>query len=462
MKSLRSIIIVGLFSLLVLFTTLGWSGYTFYNLEKKKISEQVSSLVNETAITVQNENLTLNNLMASYNDKDGIAKQAFAIGMNGNSGKMQLYFDEEDKEEETNDTLNKKVTVFTKDTLEQMHVEFLPTSVKLIQYFDSLFADTLKTTLSTLPYYIVSEKEGGTAYSFSKDTTAGNYEYKSRPFFINYYEPEVFRVNYNIPPTLIIKNMGAFIAVSLLLSALVILAFSMYYRAYKLQAQATTFKETLFSNITHELKTPLSSLQLIIESIKQDNTKEEDAEKLVFATSELNRMKLIVDKILSYGKLNSEDFALNAEIVDIASVISSAANAMKIVGDQANAVIECNTTENLKMTGDKTLLINMFTSLIDNAIKYNKSNNPEVQISAAKNQKNILITVADNGIGIEETYIEKIFDPFFRVPTGNVHNVKGHGIGLSFVAQVVELHGGHITVSDRQPQGTIFTITLPL
>ena len=103
MKSLRSIIIVGLFSLLVLFTTLGWSGYTFYNLEKKKISEQVSSLVNETAITVQNENLTLNNLMASYNDKDGIAKQAFAIGMNGNSGKMQLYFDEEDKEEETKD-----------------------------------------------------------------------------------------------------------------------------------------------------------------------------------------------------------------------------------------------------------------------------------------------------------------------------------------------------------------------
>src|SRR5690606_32625211 len=111
--------------------------------------------------------------------------------------------------------------------------------------------------------------------------------------------------------------------------------------------------------------------------------------------------------------------------------------------------------------GDRTLLINAITTLIDNAIKYNHRQ-PVIHIQLSMEGQEVIIEVADNGIGIAPAFYKKIFAPFFRIPTGNVHDIKGHGLGLSFAAQVIKLHGGVIMVASQQDEGSVFTIKLPV
>lgn len=455
-KKGKLIVFSGILTTIAVAMILAWSGYTFFELEKRTLAEHVEELIHGSAEKTREKNRTLNNLMASYNEEDGAEKQAFAIGMTGNVGRMHMYFDEEEKEEKPTDT---GVILINKDTLVNMGIKFIPTSVRGISYFDSLLKDTVNTENIALEYTIVPQRRGAEK-TFHTDSTASLYTYHCRPFIINYYKPDVFRVNYSLNPKDIINNMWHYMFAALFILFLVPAAFIMYYRAYKLQVQAGNFKEALFSNITHELKTPLSSLQLIME--EQQNGNEYEDEKVAFALAELNRMKLIVDKILSYGKLDHEEFALNVEVVDISGIIADAVYAMKIACQQKNVMLESNTEENLKIAGDKALLVNMLTSLIDNAIKYNTDNQPRVSVTATKEDNHIVINISDNGVGIPQEYKDKIFEPFFRIPTGDVHDTKGNGLGLSFVAQVVSLHNGTIIVSGHKPVGTNFKIQFPL
>lgn len=459
MKRGLIIIISGIITTATIVAILVWSGYTFYRLEQRTLAEKTEGIIQEIAAITQESNRTLNNLLASYNDKDGSEKQAFAIGMNGNIGRMKINF-KEDQDTTINEPANDGVFNITKDTLEKMGITFIPDKVNGISYFDSLLRDSITLSGIKVNYAVIPQKTAD-EFAFINDSSKSDYTYHSRPFIINYYQPDVYRVNYTISKSSVVGNMWHFVLAALFLLILVPAAFIMYYRAYLLQAQSARFKETLFSNITHELKTPLTSLQLIIDSIQGDSKHPGYVEKLSFATTELNRMKLIVDKILSYGKLNREEFALNAEIVDINNVIEEAIGAMKIVSEQSNAVINYQPERPLKTAGDRTLLINMLTSLIDNSIKYNRTQ-PIINISAVNAGDNIVIRLTDNGIGIAQEYQKKIFEPFFRIPTGDVHNTKGNGIGLSFVAQIARLHGGDITVSSNPEEGVTFTITLPL
>lgn len=454
MKKGTAIIITGIASTIALSAILCWSGYTFFKLEQKLLAEHIENIIHEIAAIAQEENRTLNNLMANYLDEDGAAKQAFAMGITGNTGRMQIDFNDEKKKK----TLQKDVLRITRDTLEKMDVHYHPELVAGIPYFDSLLTDSFNTEHLNVSYRIVQQKFQS-EFSFSLDSTASHYQYHTRPFIINYHDPVVYRVNYNTDIWLIINRMWHYIIAALFMLFLVPAAFVLYYRANKLQAQSTTFKEALFSNITHELKTPLSSLQLIIESAKKN--KDISEEHLSFASGELNRMKLIIDKILTYGKMSKEQFALNTEIVNIDTVISEAVDAISVMQANSNGTIIYENRQKINITGDKALLVNMFTSLFDNAIKYNK-NNPKITITTNKAEQSITISVADNGMGIPAEYRKKVFEPFFRVPTGNIHEVKGHGIGLSFVAQIVKLHEGNIHLSDKKDGGSIFTINLPL
>jgi two-component system phosphate regulon sensor histidine kinase PhoR len=249
-------------------------------------------------------------------------------------------------------------------------------------------------------------------------------------------------------------------SLAIFLLLLVTAAFVLYHKSYRMQMQMALFKESLFSNVTHEIKTPLSSLQLIINSFKEQELSPKQKEYIDFASTELERMNLLVEKILSFGKLNKEQFAVNKEILNVGGLIQKAVRIMNITADSKNAQITFVLQENCDLAGDEILLLNMLVSIIDNALKY-AGDQPIIHIAVVSQKDAVKILITDNGPGIGAKYWQKIFEPFFRIPTGNEHTIKGHGLGLSFARQVAILHKGKISVESLPRQGSTFIITLP-
>lgn len=411
-----------------------------------QLTEQI---IKTTAEDVQAANTTLNNYAGLMNDPEREEKLAFAIGMTSNMGKMRMSFNEDTTEKKA---IEKKVPVINKSYIKKEAIKYLPHSVKRIAYFDTLFNKKLQQNKLKIEYKLHAV--------LTDDKRTSRYEYVSAPFIINFYNPDVYRVDYNILLQSILPGVLPYISITLALLLMVVGAFIFYYRSYVLQWQTAQFKESLFSNITHELKTPLSSLQLVLDISQKEGAAILSKQHVDFAQSEINRMQLIIDKILSFGKMSAEQFALNKERVNMDAVITNAIQITDIALQQAGGSIHYTPVNNATVTGDKTLLTNTIATLIDNAIKYNNTA-PHITINLSAGNRKIVISIQDNGIGIAPAYHKKIFEPFFRIPTGNVHNVKGHGLGLSFTAQVLQLHGGHIGVAAAQDGGSIFIIELP-
>lgn len=423
--------------------TLG--GYRLYDYEKVRLVQLVEETTKSAADSLQRANTTLNNIVGAQNDADYEEKIAFAIGMSGNTGKMRIYFNEDDKPK-TSD--KNPPLLINKNFLKRQAIQFTPEYVKGIKHFDTAFAYALKKRGLHIAYKIQQEKQ--------QSSNSTGFAYTTQPFIINYYVPDVYRICYNIPQSTIFPFLLPYISISALILLMVIGGFIFYYHNYRLQLQLSLFKESLFSNIAHELKTPISSLQLILDADKDSISQQH----MQFAASEVKRMKLMVDKILSYGKMSKEQFALNKELLNLDTIVREAIDTMDISAKQSGATISYNIIKEVKTVGDKTLLVNAITTIIDNAIKYN-AQIPAIDIQLSKLNNLAIITITDNGIGIHAAYHKKVFEPFFRIPTGNIHNIKGHGLGLSFAKQTITLHEGNIHITNALPTGSIFTITLP-
>jgi len=432
--------------LFILFLLLGFSWYVMYQSAITKIQEDVQRIVEKTAEQVQNKNLSLNNLVKALDDKDYDRKTAFAIGMTQNQAKLGISF-----ENNTIDT-DESLPNINRKWLDSNHIKFIPSVVKKISYFDSHFNIELKKAGLTVPYQIQKIETHITPSS----------KHASGLFIINFYDPDVYQVTYQISAVLLIKRLAPYTGISLFLLLLLISAFGLYRKSYRLQMQMAQFKQSLFSNVTHELKTPLSSLQLIITSFKDEEQQlsAKQKEYIDFAASELQRMNLLIEKILSFGKLNKEQFALNKEIINVPDLVREAVQVMNMTAGSKNAQIIFESAQPIDVIGDKILLLNLLVSILDNAVKYTVGK-PEIHISLAQDKDEVTIMIRDNGPGIHPKFQSKIFEPFFRVPTGNEHSIKGHGLGLSFAQQVAELHSGKIFVTSEQGKGSTFIIMLP-
>ena len=454
------------FALVILVLTLGGGWVALYRSEDNRIREDIDNVVRKTAEKVQNANYILYDIVKVLTDKDYKEKVAFAAGMTQNQAKLAMNFDEDslqgpahsrDKEKKDSVTLTITPTgekplkySFSKKWLDTSK-KYVPAKVKTLKYYDSLLTIQMKKEHLDVPYHI--EKV---------PLHVQPVKWASGLFIINFYDPVVYRLVYSIPPALIVRRLLPYTGKCLLLLMLFAGAFIMYHRGYRLQMHMAQFRESLFSNVTHELKTPLSSLQLIVNSFKEDDTglSPKQQEYIDFADKEVQRMNLLVEKILSFGKLDQEQFALNKEIINLPGLINEAIQIMNITAGNKNARIIFEPEIDCEITGDKVLLLNMLVNIIDNAIKYN-TNSPRIRIVLEQEDKHVKMLVTDNGIGIQQQYYSKIFEPFFRVPSGNEHNVKGHGLGLSFTQQVIKMHSGKISLESEPGKGSVFIIHMP-
>ena len=252
---------------------------------------------------------------------------------------------------------------------------------------------------------------------------------------------------------------------SIFLIGLTILAFLVLYRNLIAQQRLTDIKNEFISNINHKLKTPIATLSVAIEAMKNFNAlhnPERTKEYLDIAGNELSRLSLLVDKVLKLSMFEMSQTELRFEWLDMRELVEEVVNSMRLQIDKYNAGIQMHVPlKELKLQGDKLHLTSVIYNLVDNALKYG-SEIPRIDIFIDSDDSTMTLKIKDNGIGIPAEYRTKIFEKFFRVPTGNKHNVKGYGLGLSYTAHIIRQHRGDIQVHSESGEGTEFTIKLPV
>jgi two-component system phosphate regulon sensor histidine kinase PhoR len=231
------------------------------------------------------------------------------------------------------------------------------------------------------------------------------------------------------------------------------------------QKKLSIIKNDFISNMTHEFKTPISTISLASEMLGDSSiaqTPEKQQRYLKMIRDENKRLSVLVESILQTSILDKGEFILKHSEVDIHDIINTAINNTQLLIDQRGGTIQTQlTATKFKLQADRVHLTNIVFNLIDNAIKYSKGV-PEILISTHNTAEGIMIKVKDNGLGISKENQRKIFDKFYRVPTGNVHNVKGFGLGLSYVLAVVLKHNGTISVDSELGKGSTFNVHLPI
>jgi two-component system phosphate regulon sensor histidine kinase PhoR len=251
---------------------------------------------------------------------------------------------------------------------------------------------------------------------------------------------------------------------SLFLLTITIASFIMMYRGLRQQQRLAALKNDFISNVTHELKTPIATVNVALEALKNFNAMndpQKTKEYLDISQQELQRLSLLVDKVLRVSMFENRKAELKPEPFNMELLVNEVRSSMRLQFDKLNAEVEINTEgDDMHVVGDKLHIMSVIYNLFDNALKYSKGQ-PKISVRIRDKGDGLEIRFEDDGIGIPEEYRQKVFDKFFRVPQGDVHNVKGYGLGLSYVAHIIGEHRGTITVDAKSGGGSTFIINLP-
>ena len=257
----------------------------------------------------------------------------------------------------------------------------------------------------------------------------------------------------------------AFMAISsmVLVLLLTILATSTFIVIFR-QKRLSEIRSDFINNMTHELKTPIATISLASQMLNDPGVPEEarNTEGLAAVISEeSNRLKVLVEKVLQTAIFEKARLELDKQPADLHAILLRAVDAFKLqVNGRGGTISTFFDASDPIITVDEANLFNVFLNLIDNALKYSM-NTPEITVTTTAWHKGIAITISDNGIGIPREHLKHVLEKFYRVPAGNTHNIKGFGLGLSYVKKIVEQHYGTIKVDSQAGRGTRITIHLP-
>ncbi len=265
------------------------------------------------------------------------------------------------------------------------------------------------------------------------------------------------------PLALLIRRLWLALLATLLMLTLCFYCLYQMYNALLKQKQLHELKNDFISNMTHELKTPIATVRAAIDGLQFFDALRDQEKTLRYlntSRTELQRLDELVTKVLDISVYERRLLELNKEPIDIEQMLGTVLQTFEVKGHSFTYHIN---PDNKKTTvyADRTHLQNVLYNLIDNAVKY-VPEKLHITFSLTTGEEYITLTVADNGAGIDERYLPRIFEKFYRITSGNQPSVKGFGLGLFYVKQIIEQHGGSIKVESERNKGTIFIIQLPV
>ena len=312
--------------------------------------------------------------------------------------------------------------------------------------------------------YRVFDGELATKVGSDRYTNLEGIEKFSMPLFANNKGETNFSLVIGFPNRVsyLRSSISFLIILSIVFTLVIIISFVSTILSSIRQKNISEMKTDFINNMTHEFKTPIATIDLALNAVKNEKVKKDNilVDKYLSIIKEENkRMNLQVENVLKISQLENKNILLNKTKTNINDIILKSVASVKLLLDEKNGSIDLKLSENIiefEFAFDE--MINVFINILDNSIKYSKEE-PKIHIESFMDLNLIKVKITDNGIGMSTKVKNKIFENFYRETKGNIHNVKGHGLGLSYVKKIVDLHGGTISVSSDLNKGTSFTLS---
>lgn len=400
---------------------------------------------------------------ASYSESDTVIKNpiqnpaAFKILSEFNDLDQPFYLDFHDK----NSIFQAQMAMANRPVEERIDSKYL----------EALLMQEFKINGIDLAYeYVVKSYNKG-----EEKTILSSVNYKNNrksehqtPLFTNdlgWQKPIYLKVYFPFGQRHFFQNAGFMVVPTILLVILIIGVFAYTIIIILRQKKLSIVKNDFINNMTHELKTPISTISLASQMLR-DNTVSSTAGTIERISGviydESKRLSMQVEKVLQMAVFNEGRLKMKFKTFDIHEVITTVVQNFEIRVHSVNGEITLQ-KDATKCTiyGDQVHITNVLFNLLDNAVKYS-NDTPTIEVCTEDKKDGIMISVKDNGIGIAKEHQKQIFERFFRVPTGNVHNVKGFGLGLHYVHKIIEAHNGTISVESAIGKGTKFMVYFPI
>lgn len=318
-----------------------------------------------------------------------------------------------------------------------------------------------------LPFEFAVKNDSGTIiYQSPKFDKNYSDVFKTQLFPNDVFSPENFLVLYF--PTknnFVMRSIGFMGVLTIILILIIIFSYSLTLYTILHQKKLSEMKNDFINNMTHELKTPISTISLALQMLSDksiDKNPNQTNNIINIINQETKRLAFQVEKVLQMAIFDRGEYRFNKQLLSINTLIESITSTfdMHVKKRNGQLFVTLNATED-KVYADELHISNAILNLLENALKYSKEN-PTIEISTTNNHNHIIISVKDNGIGISKHDQNHIFDKFYRAHTGNIHNVKGIGLGLSYVKIIAEAHKGSVRVISELNRGSEFQILLPI
>ena len=312
--------------------------------------------------------------------------------------------------------------------------------------------------------YRVFDGELATKVGSDRYTNLEGVEKFSMPLFANNKGETNFSLVIGFPNRVsyLRSSISFLIILSIVFTLVIIISFVSTILSSIRQKNISEMKTDFINNMTHEFKTPIATIDLALNAVKNEKVKKDNTlvdKYLSIIKEENKRMNLQVENVLKISQLENKNILLNKTKTNINDIILKSVASVKLLLDEKNGSIDLKFSDNIiefEFAFDE--MINVFINILDNSIKYSKEE-PKIHIESFMDLNLIKVKITDNGIGMSTKVKNKIFENFYRETKGNIHNVKGHGLGLSYVKKIVDLHGGTISVSSDLNKGTSFTLS---